>query len=83
MSMATFTPTASGRSTPLHFRDVVSALHDHPIKECSYLLEWIGKFLQVFTVHLLTVLSQQIQDTMKQYKTETESEAHTVRPAES
>lgn len=76
--MSIYTPTPSGRSTPLHFRDVVSALHDHPVQECGYLFECACKLMQVYTTQILTGLSQQVHDVMKQYKNEKDSEAHQV-----
>ena len=76
---ANFTPTASGRSTPLHFRDVVSVLNGGLLQECGHLFECACKIMQSYTVHMLTGLSQQVHDIMKQWKSEKESEAHQVR----
>lgn len=74
------TPTPSGRSTPLaHFKDVVSALHEHPVQECSHLLDFAYKFIHIIVVNVLIAISTQIHDTMRQFKTEQDSEAHTVR----
>ncbi|PSR83034.1 hypothetical protein PHLCEN_2v5838 [Hermanssonia centrifuga] len=73
-----FTPTPSGRSTPLHFRDVVSAIHDHPLQECGHLIDCACKSLQGYVVQVLTSVSHQIHDALKQYKTEGDSEAHKI-----
>lgn len=75
--MSAYTPTASGRSTPLHFKDVVSAL-----KECGHIFECACLAMQTYAGQLLTGVSQQIVDTLKQYKNETESEAHQARHPE-
>lgn len=79
------TPTPSGRSTPINFKDLVSFLQvcTNPLKHVASLL---GAFawgsvqpLQSVNEHLLTIEHPiQIQDSMKAFKHEHESEAHQV-----
>ena len=81
--MASFTPTPSGRSTPLTFKDVVSTLNGGLLQECGHLFECACKTMHTYAVHMLTGLSQQVHDVMKQWKSEKESEAHQARPSPS
>ena len=77
--MASYTPTASGRSTPLHFRDVVSVLQGSLLlQECGHLLETACNYMQEYSTQLLTSVSHQVHDAMAHWKTETDSEAHQV-----
>ena len=79
------TPTASGRNTPLHFKDVVSFLYN-PFKQLASLLSWAwdsvpnhveppsNKFLT--EEHHFNFAQIEV---VKQFKHEDESEAHQVR----
>ena len=75
-----FTPTPSGRSTPLgHFREVVSFLHEHPMHECSVLFDFTYKLVHIIVINVLITIHKQVHDAMKQFRTEQDSEAHQVR----
>ncbi len=83
------TPTASGRNTPLHFKDVVSFLYNNPFKQLSSLLAWAWDSISLH-VELEPVTDKHLTeehhfnfeqiDAVKNFKHEEESEAHQVRP---
>ena len=75
----THTPSASGRSTPLNFRDVVSVVQGSLLlQECGHVLECACKYMQEYATTILTSVSHQVHDVMVHWRNETDSEAHQV-----
>ena len=73
-------PSQSGRSTPLgHFRDAVSALHQHANLNLGSLLDSALHTIQDVANNMLIAMSSQVHDAFRSFKSESDSEAHLVR----
>ncbi|KAI0345290.1 aminotransferase [Trametopsis cervina] len=76
--MAHFTPTPSGRSTPIHFKDAVSLLRNNPLKQLGYFFDLAIQFIQEFIYNLLIESSPQVYESTRHFAGEHESEAHQI-----